>query len=116
MGRRLSDPYAAGEAPDVMNRQEAGRFLRMGESAVQLLVNEGAIPHSKVPYPGGGRRLLFSKADLLAWMARYYEGPSRDGFLVIAADPLPAHPVPHGGRDAIRPGPAAFRKGAAVLE
>lgn len=53
-----------GEAPEVMTSDEVAAFLRVNRKTVFEYAARGAIPHQRL-----GKRLLFARSALLAWLA-----------------------------------------------
>lgn len=54
---------AAVRSGDIMTASEVGRFLGLSRNAVYDAAGRGEIPHRRV-----GRRLIFSRAAILAWL------------------------------------------------
>ena len=50
--------------PEVLSATQAARFLGLGRNALYDGAARGEIPHRRV-----GKRLLFSRAALLAWLS-----------------------------------------------
>lgn len=50
-------------APEVLTAEEAAAFLRLQLNTVYDFAGRGAIPHRRV-----GKRLLFSRSALVAWL------------------------------------------------
>ena len=48
---------------DVLTAREAAALLRLGRDSLYAAANRGEIPHRRV-----GRRMLFSREALLAWL------------------------------------------------
>lgn len=57
---------------EVMNPDEAAAFLRVNRKTVYEYVARRRIPHQRL-----GRRIIFSKAALLAWLNANYVEPKR---------------------------------------
>ena len=47
----------------VMNTTEAAKFLKCSRMTLHRRMNEGAVPHRRM-----GRRIMFSKLELLSWL------------------------------------------------
>jgi excisionase family DNA binding protein len=60
---------SADDAPEVMTADEVAAFLRCSRKSVYDAVARHEIPHQKL-----GRKILFSRAALLDWLA--CKGPS----------------------------------------
>jgi excisionase family DNA binding protein len=58
-----AEPIAA-DAGEVLNAEEVAVFLRVDRKTVYDYANRGAIPHRRL-----GKRLLFSRSALVAWLA-----------------------------------------------
>lgn len=54
----------ATEPTEVLNAEEVAVFLRVDRKTVYDYANRGQIPHRRL-----GRRLLFSRSALVAWLA-----------------------------------------------
>ena len=70
------DDVEAKEAGDqVLTAREAAGLLRLSRDSLYAAANRGDIPHRRV-----GRRMLFSRVALLAWLQRGWlgQGPVND--------------------------------------
>jgi excisionase family DNA binding protein len=61
----------AADTGEVLNAEEVAVFLRVDRKTVYDYANRGAIPHRRL-----GKRLLFSRSALVAWLA---DSPARAG-------------------------------------
>ena len=50
--------------PEVLNAKEAAKFLRISCDSLYNAVGRGDIPHRRI-----GKRMVFSRARLLSWLA-----------------------------------------------
>jgi len=50
---------------DVLSFEEATEFLGIGKTLLRQCVNEGRIPYARI-----GRRIVFSKKQLLDWIEK----------------------------------------------
>ena len=71
---------AARRNEDIMNASEVALFLGLGRNSVYDAVGRGEIPHRRV-----GRRLIFSRSALVAWLDRSTIGlPGTPGMRCLA--------------------------------
>ena len=54
---------AVSRTKEVLTAREAAALLRLGRDSLYAAANRGEIPHRRV-----GRRMLFSRLALLAWL------------------------------------------------
>jgi excisionase family DNA binding protein len=62
----------------VMNTSQAAKFLNISRMTLHRRMNEGSVPHRRL-----GRRIMFSKLELIAWLRGqgefvYNKGESND--------------------------------------
>ena len=86
VGKRLARPGAPlveeiaerimerlAEPDPLMNRREVGEYLRIGPTRLDELLTKKGLPHFRF-----GRRVLFRKSEVDAWLERYSKPSTQD--------------------------------------
>ncbi len=72
--KRMGPANDVGEGPEVMDADQTAAFLGVDRKTVYDYANRGAIPHQRL-----GKRLLFSRSGLVAWLSSCKAASARKG-------------------------------------